>query len=70
MRRFSAALLAALLVLAAAGAALRLMPLPWALDLALAAVLFAVGVWALLRFDPLGRLVRDRYTSRRLRRAS
>ncbi len=68
--RNAGVLLAALLVLAAAGAALRLMPLPWALDLALAAVLFAAGVWALLRFDPLGRLVRDRYTSRRLRRAA
>jgi hypothetical protein len=68
--RNAGVLLAALLVLATAGAALRLMPLPWALDLALAAVLFAAGVWALLRFDPLGRLVRDRYTSRRQRRAA
>ena len=41
-----------------------------ALALVAAAFLFAAGLGALLRFDPLGRLVRDRYTSRRLRRAS
>lgn len=63
-------LLAALLTLAATGASLHAVTLPWPLGLGLAAVGFVAGVWALLRFDPLGRLVRDRYTSRRQRRAS
>lgn len=68
--RNAGVLLAALLVLGASGAALHAVALPWPLGLAAASVVFAAGVWALLRFDPLGRLVRDRYTSRRLRRAA
>ncbi|MEW6560817.1 MAG: lipid II flippase MurJ [Pseudomonadota bacterium] len=68
--RNAAVLLGVLLILAAAGAALHAAALPWAVALVAAALLFAAGVAALLRFDPLGRLVRDRYTSRRLRRAS
>ena len=68
--RNAAALLGVLLMLAAAGASLHALALPWPLGLALSALLFTVGVAALLRFDPLGRLIRDRYTSRRLRRAS
>ena len=68
--RNAAVLLGALLMLAAVGASLRALALPWPLGLVLAALLFAVGMAALLRFDPLGRLIRDRYTSRRLRRAS
>jgi len=55
--------------LAAAAAGLQALALAWPLALLLAAGLFAAGLWGLLRFDPLGRLVRDRYTSR-LRRAA
>ncbi|MDD4885952.1 MAG: virulence factor MviN, partial [Thiomonas sp.] len=68
--RNAGVLLAALLALGATGAALHAINLPWPLGLTLAAAVFAGGAWALLRFDPLGRLVRDRYTSRRLRRTS
>ncbi|MGA8009374.1 MAG: virulence factor MviN, partial [Thiomonas sp.] len=67
--RNAGVLLAELLALGTAGVVLPAIALPWPLGLGLAAALFAAGVWALLRFDPLGQLVRDRYTSRRLRRA-
>lgn len=67
--RNAGVLLAELLALGAAGVVLPAIALPWPLGLGLAAALFAAGVWGLLRFDPLGQLVRDRYTSRRLRRA-
>jgi peptidoglycan biosynthesis protein MviN/MurJ (putative lipid II flippase) len=63
-------LLTTLLVLGTSSVALHAIALPWPLGLGLATVLFVAGLWALLRFDTLGRLVRDRYTSRRLRRAS
>lgn len=66
--RNAGVLLAVLLVLAAAGAALQASNPPWALGLCLAGGLFAAGTGALLHLDPLGRLVRDRYTSRRQRR--
>ncbi|WP_298291959.1 lipid II flippase MurJ [Thiomonas sp.] len=65
----AAVLLAVLMGLAAAAAGLQALALAWPLALLLAAGLFAAGLWGLLRFDPLGRLVRDRYTSR-LRRAA
>ncbi len=68
--RNAGVLLAALLTLGAAGAGLHAIALPWPLGLGMAAAVFAAGAWALLRFDPLGRLVRDRYTSRRQRRAA
>lgn len=67
--RNAAVLLGALLGLAIVGTSLHAVALPWLPSLLLAALLFAAGLAALLRFDPLGRLVRDRYTSRGLRRA-
>lgn len=61
---------AAILLGIAATLALALLALdgaapPWPLGLLLAAVLSAVGGWCLLRFDPLGRAIAARYTSRR-----
>jgi peptidoglycan biosynthesis protein MviN/MurJ (putative lipid II flippase) len=68
--RNAALLLAASAALGLAAAGLQALALPWPLALALGAGVFGAGVWALLRFDPLGRLVRARYTFGRPRRAA
>jgi peptidoglycan biosynthesis protein MviN/MurJ (putative lipid II flippase) len=66
----AAVLLGALLLLAGCFALLHAIAMPWPLGLAIALAVFGAGGWVLLRLDPLGRLLRDRYTARRLRRAA
>ncbi len=65
--RNAGVLCAILVALAAILAWLDRMGPSWPLGLAVAAAVSAAGGWGLLRFDPLGRAVAARYTSRRSR---
>lgn len=66
----AAVLLGMLVALSLTLVALHGLAPAWPPGLLLAALLFAAGGWALLRFDPLGRAVAARYTSRRGRKTT